>query len=149
MRIKSGDNLIIGRSVLLIEPQNISMGANIKISDFSRIAAYEQVIIGNNFLGASFLSIDAGSHELNGRKNNHKRISIGDNVWCASRVTICAGAIIGNNCVIGAGSVVLEKYPIPDNFLACGIPAKPVKPLPHQPPIPPKPHQRHLTTYES
>lgn len=49
-------------------------------------------------------------------------ITIGDNCWLASNVTVCPGVTVGNNCVIGAGSVV--THDIPDSSLAVGVPAK-------------------------
>lgn len=52
-------------------------------------------------------------------------ITIGDNCWIAGDVKILAGAKIGSGCVIGAGSVVTGE--IPDNFLAYGVPCKPVR----------------------
>ena len=52
-------------------------------------------------------------------------ITIGDNCWIAGNVTIVGGAKIGAGCVIGAGSVVTGN--IPDNYLAYGIPCKPVR----------------------
>ncbi|MGQ5708758.1 sugar O-acetyltransferase [Lactobacillus sp. PSON] len=54
-------------------------------------------------------------------------ITIGDNCWFASNVTVCVGVEIGNNCVIGAGAVVTHN--IPDNSLALGVPAKVVRQL--------------------
>lgn len=52
-------------------------------------------------------------------------ISVGNNCWLASNVTVCAGVKIGNNCVIGAGAVV--THDIPDNSLAVGVPAKVIR----------------------
>lgn len=37
------------------------------------------------------------------------------------------GAVIGENCVIGAGSVITENTEIPDNSLVVGIPGKVIK----------------------
>ena len=54
-----------------------------------------------------------------------KPVTIGDNVWIASGVTICGGVHIGNNVVIGAGSVVTRD--IPDGYLAFGVPCKPYR----------------------
>lgn len=58
-------------------------------------------------------------------KEYGKKIVIGSNCWLASNVTICAGAHIGNDCVIGAGSVVVGN--IPDGYLAYGVPTKPIR----------------------
>lgn len=52
-------------------------------------------------------------------------ITIGDNCWLASNVTICGGVKIGNNCVIAAGAVVTRD--IPDNSLVMGVPGKVVR----------------------
>ena len=52
-------------------------------------------------------------------------IKIGDNCWLASNVTVCPGVTIGNNCVIGAGSVVTKD--IPDNSLVLGVPGRIVR----------------------
>lgn len=52
-------------------------------------------------------------------------VTIGDNCWLASNVTVCSGVTIGNNCVIGAGSVV--THDIPDNTFAAGVPAKVIR----------------------
>lgn len=57
-------------------------------------------------------------------------ITIGDNCWLASNVTVCPGVTVGNNCVIGAGSVV--THDIPDNSLAVGVPAKVLRKITEQ-----------------
>jgi maltose O-acetyltransferase len=54
-----------------------------------------------------------------------KPVYIGKNVWITSRCTILGGVTIGDNSVIGAGSVVTKD--IPANCFAAGNPAKPVK----------------------
>lgn len=56
-----------------------------------------------------------------------KPISIGDNCWLASGVTVCGGVTIGEGCVIGAGSVVTRD--IPDRVLAAGNPCRVIRPL--------------------
>ena len=54
-------------------------------------------------------------------------IHIGNNVWIACNVVVLGGVTIGNNAVIGAGSVVTKD--IPDNYIAYGNPCKPVRPI--------------------
>lgn len=53
---------------------------------------------------------------------SHAKVKIGDNVWLGRNVTICKGVTIGNNCIIGIGSVVTKD--IPANSIAVGVPAK-------------------------
>lgn len=50
------------------------------------------------------------------------KVWIGDNVWFGENVTILKGAYIGNNCIIGLNSVVMDE--IPDNSVAVGSPAR-------------------------
>ena len=52
-------------------------------------------------------------------------VTVGDNVWIGGSVTIVPGVHIGNNVVIGAGSVVTKD--IPDNVVAAGNPARVIK----------------------
>ena len=54
-----------------------------------------------------------------------KPITIGDNVWIGGSATVCPGAVIGSNVVIGAGSVVVGE--IPSNCVAAGNPAKVIR----------------------
>lgn len=52
-------------------------------------------------------------------------IVIGDNVWLGGGVIVCPGVTIGENTVIGAGSVVTRH--IPSNVVAVGNPARVIK----------------------
>jgi galactoside O-acetyltransferase len=49
-------------------------------------------------------------------------ITIGDNVWLGGNVMVLPGVTIGENSVIGAGSVVTKD--IPANVVAFGSPCK-------------------------
>lgn len=51
-----------------------------------------------------------------------KPVHIGSNCWLGASVTVCPGVTIGDNCVIGAGSVVTRD--IPENSFAAGVPCK-------------------------
>lgn len=53
------------------------------------------------------------------------KIEIGDNVFIGFNSIVMPGVRIGNNCVIGAGSVVTKS--IPPNSIAAGVPAKVIK----------------------
>jgi len=57
--------------------------------------------------------------------DNENRPIIGDNVTLGVNVTIIGPVHIGNNVIIGAGSVVVKD--IPDNAVAVGNPARVIK----------------------
>ena len=54
-------------------------------------------------------------------------VVIGNNIWFGANVTVCGGVTIGDNCVIGAGSVVTRD--IPANSLAAGVPCRVIREL--------------------
>lgn len=54
-----------------------------------------------------------------------KKIHIKKNAWIGARVNILPGVTIGENAIIGTGSVVTKD--IPDNAVAVGNPARVVK----------------------
>ncbi len=54
-----------------------------------------------------------------------KEVTIGDNVWLGGNTVVCPGVHIGNNVVIGAGSVVTKD--IPDWSIAAGNPCRVIR----------------------
>ena len=63
--------------------------------------------------------------ERNTRQEWAEPITIGNSVWIGGNVTILPGITIGDNCTIGAGSVVTRD--IPANSIAVGNPARVIK----------------------
>lgn len=54
-------------------------------------------------------------------------ITIGSNVWLGGGVVVCPGVTLGDDTVVGAGSVVTRD--LPAGVLAVGNPARVVRPL--------------------
>lgn len=54
--------------------------------------------------------------------NSSGKVKIGNNIVFGRNVTLFKGVSIGDNCIIGAGSIVTKS--IPDNSVVAGIPAK-------------------------
>lgn len=89
----------------------------------------ELIEIGNHvFLhkGTTILSHDWASwcfiYKYHDFIPSHKRIKIGNNIWFGESCTILKGVTIGDNCIIGIGSIVTKD--IPANSVAVGSPAK-------------------------
>ena len=113
-----GYNIVIG--------ENFYSNHNLLILDENKVVFGDNVLIGPNC--SFFTSIHPLSPVL--RKQGAKMsrpINIGDNVWICGNVTVLPGVSIGENSVIGAGSVVSKN--IPSNVLALGIPCKVIKNL--------------------
>ena len=66
-------------------------------------------------------------HNHKGNYVHAKPVTIGDRVWICTGATICPGVTIGNDTIIGAGSVVTKD--IPSGVLAYGVPCKVVRPI--------------------
>ena len=54
-------------------------------------------------------------------------ITVGDRVWIGGSTVVCPGVTIGENTVIGAGSVVTKD--IPANVVAAGNPCRVIRPI--------------------
>lgn len=54
-----------------------------------------------------------------------KSVKIGNDCWFGANVVVCPGVTVGENCVIGAGSVVTRD--IPPNSFAAGNPCRVIR----------------------
>ena len=94
------------------EPYLIQIGNHVSISDASNFVTHE---------GAHWVL-----KGLNPQKYNHTfgfgRICVGNNVYIGYGVTILRGVTIGDNCIIGAQSLVTKS--LPANGVYAGVPAK-------------------------
>jgi acetyltransferase-like isoleucine patch superfamily enzyme len=87
---------------------------------------YAAIHIGNGTYFSPGVSLITSYHDhQNFRQVYAKPIFIGKKVWIASRSIILGGVEIGDNAVIGAGSVVTKS--VPKNCFAAGNPAKILK----------------------
>lgn len=125
--VKHGQTLSIGRSLRLLNPGNLILGERCSLGDFVRIGNHAPILIGDDFLGATGLHLNSGTHDPVTLDPKSLPIHIGNRVWCGINVTIIAGVTIGNDVVIGAGSLVCKD--IPSNSIAVGVPARVIKPL--------------------
>lgn len=125
MGIAHGRNVFIGSHLHVRCPENLTLGERCGIGSYARIWNYAPVRIGDDFLSAAGLTINSGGHDVSTMAPFSKPVSIGDRVWCGVNVTILAGVTIGDDVVIGAGSVVTEDLPC--SVVAVGVPARAVR----------------------
>lgn len=92
------------------------------------------VVIGNNTIIAGNCFISSSDHDFSDPKSNNflkneipMKTIIGKHCWIAANVCITSGVIIGDYCVIGAGSVVTKD--LPSFTVAVGSPCKVIKNL--------------------
>lgn len=122
-----------GRNFYVEPPFRCDYGYNIEIGD-NFYANYNLVIldcarvkIGDNVFIAPNVGIYTAGHPIHSDLRNQELefalpIEIGNSVWIGGNVVINPGIKIGDNTVIGSGSVVTKN--IPPNVVAVGNPCK-------------------------
>jgi acetyltransferase-like isoleucine patch superfamily enzyme len=106
----------------------LRIGENVFINQGARIVATTTVTIGNNtHIGDEAIIMDNDFHGIRGNPPKKGPITIGSNVWIASRAIILKNVKIGDNSVVGANSVVTKD--VPPNSIVAGSPAKTVRSL--------------------
>ena len=103
----------------------LELGEYVGLGD-TYIVAYAPIRVGNNVSMSFKNTIITSSHDVNDFNTViGKPITIGDNVWITTNCTILGGVTIGDNTIIGAGSVVTKD--IPANVFAAGNPCRVIK----------------------
>ncbi len=109
----------------------IRIGSYCLICPGVRISAASGITIGDSCMMASSVYLtDADWHGIYDRTDYTGRtepIMVGNNVWLGDSVVVCKGVTVGDNSIIGAGSVVTRD--IPPNTIAAGNPAIPLREL--------------------
>lgn len=149
----SGPNIHIGHSLTAIgEPSHrvelgvwgrgpgegkLIIGDAALLSPGVRISASDEIRIGDGVMMANGAYVtDCDWHTLydrNARDPNPQPVRIGNNVWIGDHAIVLKGVTIGDNSVVGAGSVVTKS--IPSNVVVAGNPAQIVKHLDPEKPM--------------
>lgn len=106
---------------------NIEIGKNFYSNYNLIILDCNKVIIGDNVMIAPNVGIYTAGHPVHHEKRNELfeyalPVKIGNNVWIGGHTVINPNVSIGDNTVIGAGSVITKD--IPANVIAFGNPCK-------------------------
>ena len=106
---------------------NIHLGENFFANYNLVILDCARVSIGKNALIGPDVGIYTAGHPVHPVPRSRDLefalpITIGDNVWIGGKVLINPGISIGDNAVVGSGSVVTRD--IPSNVIALGNPCK-------------------------
>lgn len=125
-----------GQTLLIEQPFHCDYGFNIEVgenfySNFNLVILdCAKVTFGDNVFIAPNCGFYTAGHPLEAAERNKgleyaRPITVGNNVWIGAQVCVLPGVTIGDNCVIGAGSVVTRD--IPANSLAVGNPCRPIR----------------------
>ena len=113
---------------------HISMGSNSFLNydaillDCASITIGDDVSIGPRAQLLTALHPMADHEARRQRWESAAPVVIGNNVWLGGGVIVCPGVTIGENTVIGAGSVVTKD--VPPHVFAAGNPCRVIRELP-------------------
>ena len=116
--IFSGRQLQVGDDVDFAQGVLITTDGGLSIGDRTLIGYGTHILTRNHKIPPLPGRIFSSGHEA-------RPVSIGEDVWIGAACTILPGAIIGDNSVIAAGSVV--RGVIPPGSIAAGVPARVVR----------------------
>ena len=109
----------VGKGTIVFDPTKINIDVTrpelLEIGEFVLLHR-GTTIMTHDFASRAFL------HKFNDFIPSHGKVKIGNNVWLGQNVSILKGVTIGDNVVIGYGSIVTKN--IPSNSVAVGSPAK-------------------------
>lgn len=112
MSVVRGNHVTIGRNVVVMYNCLMMAAGGITIDDDVRVAANVQLISNN--------------HDLHDRDVlTCKPVHLKRNSWIGAGASILPGVTVGENAVVGAGSVVTKD--VADNTVVTGNPAKFIK----------------------
>lgn len=118
-----GDKVVINMNCTFLDDNYITIGNNVLIAPNVQLyTATHPVSASERFVE----NWDENSGELFFR-TKALPITIGNDVWIGGGVIVLPGVTIGDNCVIGAGSVVTRS--IPSSSLAVRNPCKVIRSL--------------------
>ena len=131
-----GQTCSIGRgSLLALEKGRLELGDRVLLGSYANLRAVDSFIrIGSRVQVAQFVSIIATNHRVgdNGvplwnehdlRPGKHG-VVIGDDCWLGAGAVVLPGVELGDRCVVGAGAVVTRSMPA--GSLVVGNPARPI-----------------------
>lgn len=107
-------NVIIGKNVV----------SSFAISGGCYIQGINGIILGDNTIFAPGVKIISANHQKDDYNQYVKNapVKIGKNCWLGANSIILPGVELGDNVIVGAGSVVSKSFG--DNVTIAGVPAK-------------------------
>ncbi|MBE6487469.1 MAG: sugar O-acetyltransferase [Methanosphaera stadtmanae] len=135
-----GTNIKIGKGSFINVNNNYLDTESIEIGDYTLLAPGVNIICANHPVGTKERivpvddKLDDGNYSYIDEEGNYddsieytfvnmaSPVKIGDRCWIGSNTIILPGVTIGDNVVVGAGSVVTKD--IPSDVIVAGSPAK-------------------------
>jgi len=107
----------------------IKIGDRVLVMNGVRVSSATEIIIGDDCMLANMCYLtDADWHDIHDRTSSPGKTSpivLERGAWIGDSAIVCKGVTVGENSIVGAGSVV--RRDVPPNTIVMGNPAKVVK----------------------
>jgi acetyltransferase-like isoleucine patch superfamily enzyme len=110
----------------------VRIGKNSGVGDFYQLGASGGLTIGENVIIGPGFYVHSQEHEysdptrpIRDQGTRQAAVTVGDDCWIGSKVTLLAGTTLGPRTIVAAGSVVRGEHP--GGVILAGTPARIVK----------------------
>jgi len=134
-RLEVGPGTLFEPDVWITAPGDarVRIGAGTFLNIAVMVASVELVEIGDHCMFANGCFVTDADHRFDDPDKpvpwqgftSKGPTRVGDNVWCGANVVVTSGVTVGERCVIGANSVVVDD--IPPFSIAVGAPARVIR----------------------
>lgn len=112
--------------------KHIHFGKNVYCNFGVTMVDDTHIYVGDNTMFAPYVTVATAAHPIlpalrEKAYQYNMPVKIGKNCWLGAGVIVLPGITIGDNVVVGAGSVVTKD--LPDNVVAVGNPCKVLRPI--------------------
>jgi acetyltransferase-like isoleucine patch superfamily enzyme len=121
VKVGSGNRWDVGRAA------EVRIGAGTYLGPSTRLIITEGLQIGSNCaISWDCQFLDDDFHTIRAGRQSAAPITIGDRVWIGTRASVLRGSVIGDGCVVAAGSIVRGDFSEPRTLIA-GTPARVIR----------------------
>ena len=129
---KMGKNVTVNNPFWCDFGYNTTVGDDFFANHNFQLLDGAKVTFGNHVFIAPNCVISCAEHAIDAQQlfsglEVALAISVGDSVWIGGNTVVLGGVTIGENSIIGAGSVVTKD--IPPNVIAVGVPCRVLRPI--------------------
>lgn len=122
--IDIGKNVAIGQgfSCLAGQEEFIRIDDYAAIGTGARVWNFNEISIGKFCMFAADVTLVNGGHDKNSLEPYSGSLVIGNGCWIGNGARIVGPLVIGDNAIVGAGSLVIRD--VPPGSIVAGVPAK-------------------------